>query len=147
MRFSTSLFLSKKLHMYRTIIFHGKPFDVGAAARNIVERKSIKEQSNLLVITNIKHCLHALRLVNVVRCKLIDGYQKVSFDKGSEADNALLERLWTNMMPNVKRSRVFVSEEWGELGFQGKDPTTDFRGMGLLGLEQLVYFSEKRTEV
>merc|ERR1739841_56420 len=27
-------------------------------------------------------------------------------------------------------------------GFQQKDPSSDFRGMGLLGLIQLVYFSE-----
>ena len=23
-----------------------------------------------------------------------------------------------------------ISKQWGELGFQGKDPQTDFRGMG-----------------
>jgi hypothetical protein len=30
---------------------------------------------------------------------------------------------------------------WTEIGFQGNDPATDFRGMGLLGLIQLVHFS------
>jgi ELMO domain-containing protein len=35
--------------------------------------------------------------------------------------------------------------DWTELGFQGKDPTTDFRGMGLLGLTQLVHFSAHRS--
>lgn len=28
---------------------------------------------------------------------------------------------------------------WGQLGFQGRDPATDFRGMGLLGLQALLY--------
>lgn len=53
-------------------------------------------------------------------------------------------RLWTATYPDTKlESRV--SEQWKLLGFQGTDPATDFRGMGLLGLEQLVYFSENHT--
>jgi hypothetical protein len=32
---------------------------------------------------------------------------------------------------------ALVSADWGEVGFQGADPSTDFRGMGLLGLVQL----------
>lgn len=36
---------------------------------------------------------------------------------------------------------ALVSPDWGEVGFQGKDPASDFRGMGLLGLVQLVYFA------
>ena len=31
-----------------------------------------------------------------------------------------------------------ISGQWGELGFQGNDPATDFRGMGVLGLDQLL---------
>ena len=29
---------------------------------------------------------------------------------------------------------------WESVGFQGKDPATDFRGGGVFGLEQLVHF-------
>ena len=36
-----------------------------------------------------------------------------------------------------------VSKEWQEVGFQGNNPATDFRGMGMLGLQCLVYFSEQ----
>lgn len=25
-----------------------------------------------------------------------------------------------------------ITKQWGDLGFQGKDPQTDFRGMGML---------------
>lgn len=146
MRFAQSLYLSKKLATYRKIIFHGKPFSVGAAVQNIVANKNIDGRKDLLVITNINHCLHALRVCNITQSKLVDEFQKRSFDKGNEHHKVILENLWYNMMPGIKRSTNFVSEEWGELGFQGKDPTTDFRGMGMLGLEQLVYFSEKRPE-
>lgn len=33
-----------------------------------------------------------------------------------------------------------LGAEWIELGFQGEDPTTDFRGTGLLGLLNLHFF-------
>ncbi|KRY87242.1 Adenylyl cyclase-associated protein 2 [Trichinella pseudospiralis] len=39
-----------------------------------------------------------------------------------------------------------VDQRWVELGFQGKDPSTDFRGMGLLGLQQLIYLCETERQ-
>jgi hypothetical protein len=39
---------------------------------------------------------------------------------------------------------ALVSTDWGEVGFQGADPATDFRGMGLLGLVQLEYLVRTR---
>ena len=32
-----------------------------------------------------------------------------------------------------------ISKQWSEIGFQGNDPATDFRGMGILGLKCLLY--------
>lgn len=40
-----------------------------------------------------------------------------------------------------------ISNQWQDVGFQGDDPATDFRGMGLLGLNQLVYFSTAYNDV
>jgi len=40
-----------------------------------------------------------------------------------------------------------VSEQWKTIGFQGTDPSTDFRGMGVLGLDNLLYFAEAYSEV
>ena len=34
-----------------------------------------------------------------------------------------------------------INKDWVEIGFQSKDPSTDFRGMGLLGLINLNYFT------
>jgi len=34
-----------------------------------------------------------------------------------------------------------LSEKWIDIGFQGVDPVTDFRGSGILGLENLYYFT------
>jgi hypothetical protein len=39
------------------------------------------------------------------------------------------------------------SEQWKEIGFQGKNPATDFRGMGILGLQNLCYFAQNHRSV
>lgn len=50
---------------------------------------------------------------------------------------SLFPQLWGLLMPNIKlESRI--TKQWGDIGFQGDDPKTDFRGMGLLGLVNLL---------
>jgi hypothetical protein len=56
----------------------------------------------------------------------------------------LLMRLWQATFPGETLSSR-VSEQWKRLGFQGTDPATDFRGMGLLGLHNLCYFAERSS--
>ncbi|KAJ8956373.1 hypothetical protein NQ318_015111 [Aromia moschata] len=34
-----------------------------------------------------------------------------------------------------------ITKRWQDIGFQGDDPKTDFRGMGMLGLENLLFFA------
>jgi len=46
-------------------------------------------------------------------------------------------RLWSNLKGD-RQLKSRLTEEWIEIGFQGKDPATDFRGAGVLGLEQLL---------
>lgn len=59
--------------------------------------------------------------------------------------NRLL-RLWKLLRPD-EHLRGPVSKQWTDIGFQGDDPRTDFRGMGLLGLDNLVFFASEHTEV
>ncbi len=40
-------------------------------------------------------------------------------------------------MPDKNLSKR-ITNEWQEIGFQGSDPATDFRGTGYLGLKQLL---------
>jgi len=47
----------------------------------------------------------------------------------------------------LTESELFDSPKWKTIGFQGKDPSTDFRGAGILGLEQLAYFINKEPAV
>ncbi|KAH9615871.1 hypothetical protein KSS87_010285 [Heliosperma pusillum] len=38
--------------------------------------------------------------------------------------------------------QALVSEQWKEMGWQGRDPSTDFRGAGFMSLENLLFFAK-----
>ncbi|KYR02260.1 engulfment and cell motility ELM family protein [Tieghemostelium lacteum] len=76
---------------------------------------------------------------------LIKHRKAVVFNKDSPEHDSILMRLWTACYPQVKLENR-VSEQWKLIGFQGTDPSTDFRGTGIFGLENLVYFAENHTE-
>jgi len=46
-------------------------------------------------------------------------------------------QLWKLLKPDTLLEKRFT-RQWGDIGFQGEDPATDFRGMGLLGFENLL---------
>eukprot|EP01113_Clastostelium_recurvatum_P042658 TRINITY_DN6930_c0_g1_i2.p1 TRINITY_DN6930_c0_g1~~TRINITY_DN6930_c0_g1_i2.p1 ORF type:complete len:166 (+),score=38.86 TRINITY_DN6930_c0_g1_i2:389-886(+) len=58
----------------------------------------------------------------------------------------MLAGLWDALRPGVARQGGRISKDWGDIGFQGSDPATDFRGMGLLGLSNLHHFATKHKE-
>lgn len=52
----------------------------------------------------------------------------------------LLHSLWTSYTDNSDFPKI-PDSKWKTLGFQGTDPATDFRGMGIFGLNQLLQFN------
>jgi ELMO/CED-12 family/SAM domain (Sterile alpha motif)/N-terminal or F0 domain of Talin-head FERM/ELMO, armadillo-like helical domain len=86
----------------------------------------------------------ALYKLQQARFDLLHAESKEMYDKENPIHEAVLMALWHTVNPNVKlQSRV--SDQWKELGFQGADPATDFRGMGLIGLKHLLYFAKVYT--
>jgi len=51
------------------------------------------------------------------------------YDTTNVSHERKLLELWEALMPNEKLE-TRIGEQWGKIGFQGKDPATDFRGMG-----------------
>ncbi|XP_041003413.1 ELMO domain-containing protein A-like isoform X2 [Juglans microcarpa x Juglans regia] len=51
-----------------------------------------------------------------------------------------LRALWHAAFPNIA-FKGLISEQWKEMGWQGPNPSTDFRGCGLISLENLLFFS------
>ncbi|KAN0007101.1 hypothetical protein ACTFIU_005295 [Dictyostelium citrinum] len=79
------------------------------------------------------------------RFQIITNRKNVTFNKESAEHDALLMKLWSLTYPGVKlESRV--SEQWKQMGFQGTDPCTDFRAMGIWGLDNLIYFAQNHNE-
>ena len=71
---------------------------------------------------------------------MLEEDRKTMHDSSDQAHEAMLMKLWENVFPK-KKLQSRISSQWGDLGFQGKDPSTDFRGGGLLGLRHLLYIS------
>ncbi|VDN51636.1 unnamed protein product [Dracunculus medinensis] len=71
-------------------------------------------------------------------CEQVEERRKQKYDRKNPDHE---KRLWTLLMPDHELigSR---SKKWQEIGFQGDDPGTDFRGMGVLALDQLLFFAQ-----
>jgi len=66
---------------------------------------------------------------------------EASFD-GTRADHQeALKDLWHAAFPG-RELHSLISEQWKEMGWQGRDPSTDFRGGGLISLENLLFFAK-----
>ncbi|KAL0797315.1 hypothetical protein Bca101_052489 [Brassica carinata] len=64
----------------------------------------------------------------------------VPFDETSPDHQESLKSLWNVAFPNVNLTGL-VTEQWKEMGWQGPNPSTDFRGCGFIGLENLLFFA------
>lgn len=69
---------------------------------------------------------------------VINGKKSTSFDDENSGHLELLQELWKLLQPDVPYERL--STNWSDIGFQGKNPATDFRGQGMLGLLNLLHF-------
>eukprot|EP00752_Nemacystus_decipiens_P010117 g9018.t1 len=114
-----------------------KLFDVAAISALLADKKAVPDEDHPRLVW----CLEIFNIVNRVIEKA-GVLQRTPFDTGSPEHTAQLERLWGSLQPSVRRG----DGGWGDIGFQnGARPETDFRGMGLLGLVQLLFFSESRN--
>lgn len=87
---------------------------------------------------------NASRVATVERLRALHALKCTPYSAEHEP---LLQRLWAVAFPGVRYPEGRVSEDWLHLGFQGPDPASDFRGMGVLGLSNLVYFGEQYPDV
>ncbi|XP_028766894.1 ELMO domain-containing protein A [Neltuma alba] len=70
---------------------------------------------------------------------------EVPFDSFKTEHQDALKQLWTLAYPDRKLPGL-ISELWKEMGWQGADPSTDFRGGGFISLENLIFFAQKYPE-
>ena len=75
-------------------------------------------------------------------CMECEELRQTPYDSENSLHEGLLLRLWDLLMPYDPLD-ARITKQWQDIGFQGDDPKTDFRGMGILGLENLVYFAQE----
>lgn len=66
------------------------------------------------------------------------GHNRIVSDSDAFLKYLFTHQLWKELRPDSPLSGR-ISKQWCEIGFQGNDPKTDFRGMGLLGLHNLLW--------
>ncbi|CDP14747.1 unnamed protein product [Coffea canephora] len=64
----------------------------------------------------------------------------VPFDETCFNHQQALRALWDLSFPNVKLKGL-ISDQWKDMGWQGVNPATDFRGCGFISLENLLFFA------
>mmetsp|Transcript_53538 Transcript_53538/g.61367 ORF Transcript_53538/g.61367 Transcript_53538/m.61367 type:complete len:329 (-) Transcript_53538:140-1126(-) len=67
--------------------------------------------------------------------------KKTKYDSENQEHEKMLMNLWDLVGYGELEGRL--SQSWVKIGFQGEDPATDFRGGGILSLENLIYFAQK----
>ncbi|KAL6008340.1 hypothetical protein ACLOJK_033849 [Asimina triloba] len=77
-----------------------------------------------------EECLHRLQ-------KRIE----IPYDGSNPDHQETLRALWCTAFPGVELHGL-VSEQWKDMGWQGKDPSTDFRGGGFISLDNLLFFAK-----
>ncbi|NXD56505.1 ELMD2 protein, partial [Corvus moneduloides] len=121
---------------------HVEEAEVEKCVRDIMKEKKIEQKD-----TGFKTNLHIslLQISGYKKLYLnVENLRKVPYDSENEEHEEQLIELWNLLMP-YENLKARISKQWCDIGFQGDDPKTDFRGMGLLGLVNLVYFSKHYT--
>ncbi|XP_014441808.1 ELMO domain-containing protein 2 isoform X3 [Tupaia chinensis] len=117
--------------------------EVEKCVEDIMKEKNINPEKDASFKICMKTCL--LQITGYKQLYLdVENVRKKPYDSDNLQHEKLLLKLWNLLMP-MKKLNARISKQWAEIGFQGDDPKTDFRGMGILGLINLVYFSENYT--
>ncbi|XP_078433132.1 ELMO/CED-12 family protein [Wolffia australiana] len=74
------------------------------------------------------------------RLKKLKDRLQTSFDETRPDHQDALKALWKATFPGAVPSGL-VSDKWKEMGWQGPNPATDFRGCGFVSLENLLFLA------
>lgn len=114
---------------------------IEATINVIFHVKKIKRDLHIQFVHSLSACLQQLcgykQLVQEV-----EALRATPYDADNLEHEQRLLQLWSLLQPGVPLM-TRKTKQWQNIGFQGDDPKTDFRGMGLLGLENLLYFAKE----
>lgn len=117
--------------------------DLDAALQEIIHIKSITVEVHPQFEPILRTCLSQICGYNELFTE-IETIRKTPYNSENAEHEKMLIELWEDLMPGVPLESRYT-RQWGEIGFQGEDPMTDFRGMGMLGLHNLVFFTKQHS--
>ncbi|XP_070282086.1 ELMO domain-containing protein 1 isoform X1 [Myotis yumanensis] len=139
MKIETSLRGSKSKLLQTSVSVHLDAIE--KTIEDIMELKKINPDINPQLGISLQACL--LQIVgyrNLIAD--VEKLRREPYDSDNPQHEEMLLKLWKFLKPDTPLASR-ISKQWCEIGFQGDDPKTDFRGMGLLGLYNLQYFAER----
>ncbi|KAK4327160.1 hypothetical protein Pmani_002389 [Petrolisthes manimaculis] len=113
------------------------------AAFTIVKIKKINTQVHKKFCNTLTECMTQIWGYRQLMAD-VEVMRRQSYSAENPDHEEKLLRLWTALVPDDPLE-ARVTKQWTSIGFQGSDPQTDFRGMGILGLENLLFFAEQYT--
>lgn len=140
-RIDQALFYSKKLKTERMKLLNGTKEQLDEAFEQILRKKKfyLNNEKRAEAKTLMK-CI--LRLKETYDLQdVLTKRANVAYDSNNKEHEEKLMELW-KLLKGEEELTSRKSQQWQTIGFQGVDPATDFRGMGILGLEQLIYFAQ-----
>ncbi|KAF4142943.1 ELMO/CED-12 family [Phytophthora infestans] len=139
-RFRTEMALSTQMVQTCNVVFDNEPFPMDATLHDVATRAKLDERDATLMV-NVRSCLQRCNFVNKVYARVC-ALKNQAYSSLEPEHEEMLEQLWANLKPDTRREGGRITKEWGEIGFQGTDPMSDFRGMGLFSLVQLNHFAK-----
>lgn len=105
----------------------------------VLNIKRINPKIHPQFVPSFSRCIEQLHGYETLK-RDVENLRTESYDATNPKHEEKLLRLWSALMPGVELTSR-VTKQWQDIGFQGDDPKTDFRGMGMLGLENLLHFA------
>lgn len=137
-RIESSLRLSRSIELKK--FADSSDTHVAGSVEHIQKLKNIASEAHPKFQLSMTDSLQRISAYNQI-IVLAENCRKSKFSSDNVDHEVKLNKLW--QLYNADRELPNrVGHHWTEIGFQGDDPATDFRGMGLLGLDQLIYFAE-----
>lgn len=114
---------------------------IESVCSEIMRIKEIKPELHRQFVQSMSSCLRQILGYKQLLSE-VEQLRSEPFDDGNLNHEMQLLELWTLLQPDtplLKRK----TKQWQTIGFQGEDPKTDFRGMGMLGLHNLRFFAKE----
>ncbi|KAA3473155.1 ELMO domain-containing protein A-like isoform X3 [Gossypium australe] len=98
--------------------------------------------SNTQSGSNLKLLEPALNPLQEARLRSLQQRLGIPYDGSRLEHQEALKQLWKLAYPDRELPSL-KSGLWKDMGWQGPDPSTDFRGGGFISLENLIFFAKK----